>query len=78
MPLVLTCDDGDAPVVGQFEDDVVVDEVERVVERADRQLRRPVQLHVARRDRTGARHGPPRRPAFKDTFNEHCHHHFLS
>ena len=47
----------------QFEDDVVVDEVERVVERADRQLRRPVQLHVARGDRTGAGHRPPRRPA---------------
>ena len=45
-----------------LEDDVVVDEVECVVERADGELGRPVELHVAGRHGPGARHGAPRRP----------------
>ena len=41
-----SCDDLDSAVVGQLEDDVVVDEVKRPVERVDGQLGGPVQLNL--------------------------------
>ena len=54
-------DDLDPPVVGQLENDVVVDEVERPVERVDGQLGGPVELDLIQGQGSFAGHRLPGR-----------------
>ncbi len=56
------CDDLDPSIVGELEDDVVVDKVKRAVERTDSHFRRPIELDLVKRQSSLTGHGLPGGP----------------